>query len=118
MLFINPMWDSESQRIGLQKCTPLGYALHALSDLVGFAALLSLVATPCYLGYAMIVGTFESVLLWLFPISFAMAVLAKIMHRFSWWLAQRQGFRYDYECREASWLENGQRRSYMQKEVA
>ncbi len=30
MLFINPMWDNESQRIGKQKCTPLGYRLHKI----------------------------------------------------------------------------------------
>jgi hypothetical protein len=40
MLFINPMWDNEAERIGKQKCTPLGYALHAISDLIGFIALL------------------------------------------------------------------------------
>ena len=31
-MFINPMRDSESQRIGKQKCTPLGYRLHTASD--------------------------------------------------------------------------------------
>jgi hypothetical protein len=25
MLFIYPMWDSESQRLGLKACTPRGY---------------------------------------------------------------------------------------------
>jgi hypothetical protein len=32
-MFINPMGDSESQRIGEQKCTPLGYRLRTASDL-------------------------------------------------------------------------------------
>src|SRR5688572_13576293 len=33
MPFINPMWDSESERIGKQKCTRLGYALHEIPGL-------------------------------------------------------------------------------------
>jgi hypothetical protein len=32
MLFINPMWNSETERIGKQRCTPLGYALHGISE--------------------------------------------------------------------------------------
>ena len=34
MLFIHPMWDNESQRIGKQKCTPAGYALHVIAEMV------------------------------------------------------------------------------------
>ena len=65
MLFINPMWDSESERIGKQKCTPLGYKLHGISDLIGFASLLLLLVTGVYLRYRSVVGTYHSTLLWL-----------------------------------------------------
>jgi hypothetical protein len=41
-MFINPMWDSKSQRLGKQKCTPRGYWLHAVSDLAGFFVLVLL----------------------------------------------------------------------------
>ena len=40
MLFIYPMWDNESQRIGKQKCTPKGYNLHVIAELLGFIGLL------------------------------------------------------------------------------
>ncbi len=36
MLFIHPMWDNESERVGMQKCTPLGYRLHHTGEGVGF----------------------------------------------------------------------------------
>jgi len=35
MLFIYPIWDNESQRIGKQKCTPLGYKLHGTAEGLG-----------------------------------------------------------------------------------
>jgi hypothetical protein len=34
MLFIHPMWDSETERLGKKACTPTGYALHGLADTV------------------------------------------------------------------------------------
>jgi len=112
MLFINPMWDNEAERIGKQKCTPLGYALHAISDLIGFIALLLLFGAVAYLGYRGIAGTFDRSLLWLMAIPIGLAVIGSILYRFSWMLAYRRGFHYDYESREASWFEAGQRRTY------
>jgi hypothetical protein len=70
MLFINPMWDNEAERIGKQRCTPLGYALHGISDLLGFVALLLLFGIGAYLGHRGFVGTFRASLLWLFSIPF------------------------------------------------
>ena len=118
MLFINPMWDNEAERIGKQRCTPLGYALHRISDLLGFIALLLLFGIVAYLGYRGIVGTFHSSLLGLFPIPFGLASIGSILYRISWVLAHRRGFRYDYEAREASWLEHGQRRTYKYNDTA
>ena len=115
MLFINPMWDNEAERIGKQKCTPLGYTLHGISDLLGFIGLLLLFGNGAYLGYRSIVGTFSASLLWLFAIPFGLAIIGSILYAYSWRLARRRGFHYDYDNREASWLENGQRRTYKYK---
>ena len=115
MLFINPMWDNEAERIGKQKCTPLGYTLHGISDLLGFIGLLLLFGTGAYLGYRSIVGTFSASLLWLFAIPFGLAIIGSILYAYSWRLDRRRGFHYDYDNREASWLENGQRRTYKYK---
>lgn len=115
MFFINPMWDNESERIGKQKCTPLGYALHAISDLIGFIGLLLLLGIGAYLGYRGIAGTFRTNLFWLFVVPFALAIIASALYRYSWALARKRGFRYDYDTREASWIENGERRTYKRK---
>ena len=115
MLFINPMWDNESERIGKQKCTRLGYSLHAISDLIGFVGLLLLLGTGAYLGYRGIAGTFHTRLLWLFAVPFALAFIGSALYRYSWMLAKKKGFRYDCDSREASWIENGQRQTYKWK---
>lgn len=118
MLFINPMWDNEAERIGKQRCTRLGYALHTISDLIGFVALLILLGTGVYLGYRGIVGTFHASLFWLLLIPFGLAIVGSILFQLSWAMARRRGFHYDYDTREASWQEDGQRRKYRYGDAA
>lgn len=112
MLFIYPMWDNESQRIGKQKCTPLGYKLHCIAELLGFIGLLLLLGIIAYLVYRGIVGTFQTPLLWLLATPFVLGVIGEALYQYSWILADRKGFRYDYDTREASWLEDGKRCVY------
>src|SRR5438067_787943 len=118
MLFINPMWDNQAERIGKQRCTRLGYALHTISDLIGFLALLLLLATAAYLGYRGIAGSFRATLLWLLLIPFGLAMVGLILYRFSWIVGHRRGFHYDHDSREASWQEDGQRRTYKYNDAA
>jgi hypothetical protein len=112
MLFIHPMWDNESQRIGKQKCTPTGYALHAMAELIGFVGLLMLLALPAFSAWKWFAGTFRASLFWLLAVPFCLGILSEVLFRYSWWLARRKGFRYDYEGREASWMDGGERRTY------
>ena len=106
-MFINPMWDSESQRIGKQKCTPLGYRLHLISDLVGFVALLLLPVTFVYLQVMDVLGRFDPSLRWLYAVPFSIALAGTLLHQYSWRLAARKGFKYDYKTGVATWLEDG-----------
>ena len=112
MLFINPMWDHENQRIGKRRCTPLGYTLHVISDLVGLLGLLLLLITGAYLAYRGVVGTFHASLLWLLAIPFGLALVGAALFQYSWVLARQKGFRYDCDTREASWMEGGERQAY------
>lgn len=112
-MFINPMWDSETQRIGKQKCSPRAYHLHLVSDLVGFVALLLLPCVLFYLKYRDFVGSYDASLWWLLAIPFGVALCGNLLHGYSWHLAARSGFMYDYKTGEASWLENGQRRIFV-----
>jgi hypothetical protein len=112
MLFMHPMWDNESQRIGKQKCTPIGYTLHAVAELVGFVGLLLLLILLIVLVWKEIAGTFQISLLWLLMIPFSFGIISELLYQYSWKLALRKGFHYDYELREASWIEAGERRFY------
>lgn len=112
MLFIHPMWDNESERIGKQKCTPAGYALHGIAELIGFAGLLMLLAVLGFLSWKGLAGAFRVSLLWLLAPPLGLGIVSEALFHFSWLLARRKGFRYDYERREASWLESGERLTY------
>lgn len=113
MLFIHPTWDNESERLGKQKCTPTGYTLHVIAELIGFVGLLLLLATPFMLAWKWLAGTLHSSHFWLLGgVALGLGIVSEILFQFSWWLAIRKGFHYDYENREASWIEAGERRSY------
>lgn len=112
MLFIHPMWDNESQRVGKQKCTPGGYALHGIAELIGYVGLSALLAVPAVWAWNWFAGTFRASLFWLLAVPFGIGLVSEVLFLYSWWLALRKGFRYDYERREASWMEGGERRTY------
>ncbi len=115
MLFIHPMWDSECERVGKQRCTPIGHALHVIADLLGISGLVMLFVAVNYLAYHGIAGTFHLVLCWLLALPFAAAVMSEVLYHLSWWLALWRGFRYDSQRMEASWLEDGQHVAYRGK---
>jgi len=112
MLFIHPMWDHESERIGKRLCTPSEYTLHVVAELIGFAGLLMLLATPLVLAWRGVVGTFQAADLWSLAVPFAVGFVSEVLFRYSWRLAFKWGYRYDTERCEASWLEAGERRTY------
>jgi hypothetical protein len=111
-MFIPRMWFDEVERIGKQRCTPFGYALQGIGELVGFLGLLLLLGIPAYLAYRGVAGTFAWSLLWLLAVPFVVAIVGRLMVEFSWWLAFRKLFHYDYERRESTWIEAGEKRSY------
>src|SRR5271154_3420852 len=95
MLFIHPMWDNESQRRGKQKCTPTGYALHVIAELIGFLGLLFLLGVVVFLVWRWFAGTFLASLWWLFAAPVGVGVVSEALFHLSWWLALRRGFQYD-----------------------
>lgn len=111
-MFIPRMWFDEVERIGKQRCTPVGYALQVVGDLVGFLGLLTFLGVPVYLAYRAVAGTWSWALLWLLPAPFVIGVLGSLIVSVSWSLASRKGFRYDYERRVSVWVEDGRERAY------
>jgi hypothetical protein len=111
-MFIPRMWFDEVERIGKQRCTPIGYALQGIGELIGFVGLLMLLGVPVYLAYRGVVGTFRWSLLWLLAVPFVIGAIDTLVVTFSWSLAYRKQFRYDYERRASCWVEDGQKRTY------
>jgi len=106
------MWDNESERIGKRMCSPTAYKLHGISDGIGFISLLMFLCSCAYLVFRYLADTF-SVSLLIFPaIPIATGFLGSILYRYSWKLVERKEWSYNYEKREASWLENGQKHKY------
>lgn len=112
MLFLYPMWDSKSQRIGKLRCSPGGFALQGFAELLGFIGLMLLIGITTWLIRASTSGGFSSSLLWLIAIPFALGIVAQILWNASWLPALRKGFEYDEEAEVASWIEEGKRVTY------
>jgi hypothetical protein len=118
MIFFHPMWDSENQRLGLKACTPWGYALVGVGNLVGMLlGLLALITVPLYLIYKFFIGQFALSLLWLLLIPISLGILGRVVFEAGWILAKRKQFHYD-ETRIAWWNEGGEIRSFPPKQKA
>lgn len=107
MFFIFPMWDNLSQSIGMQKCTPFGYTLNNIARLLGIIGLYLLMGLIVFFLVYRPVPSF-----WLFAVPFSIGFIAQVFFLYSWHLAEKKGFYYDYETREASWDEDGKRVVY------
>lgn len=106
-----PIWDSESERIGKRKCTPLGATLHSCSDLLGFVSLLSLPTILAILLRDLSRGTLQRHSLWLLLVPYVFTNIARYLYKYSWKLATRWGFQYGDDG-VARWVEDGQERTF------
>lgn len=111
------IWFGEGERIGMQKCTPIGYVLNGVGGILWLAGIVTIFAAPLYLVRRAIGGDFEWVLLWLLLAPLAIVLVGSLLIAASWLLASLKGFRYDYERDEATWNEAGQKRSYSSREM-
>lgn len=91
MLLINPMWDSENERIGCRRCSPMAYVLHAVSDYFSLAAVLYL--TVRLIGVAP-GSAWYALLLWL---------CGRLLSLLHYRLLAKRGFVYDYASDTARW---------------
>jgi hypothetical protein len=115
--FTPRIWFGEGERIGMQKCTPIGYALNGLGGLLWFAGILALFGVPPYLAYRAVAGNFGWTLLWLLVAPFAIVFIGSLFIGTSWLLASLKGFHYDYERDESTWNQAGKKRSYSSREM-
>jgi len=100
----------------MMRCTALGYALQAIARVLGSIGFFLFPVILIFLiGYKIVFGTFDSSLYWLFAVPFGVGFIAEILFLTAWFLAGKKDFDYDYETREASWIENGKRITYKWK---
>ena len=112
MPFLYAMWDSESQRIGFRKCTLTGYKLRNVAELIGLLGLLLLIVTILFLIWRGLNGAFHAGQLWWIAFPFSLGFFGDVISLSGYLMAKRKGFRYDWKLKEASWVENGERRFY------
>ena len=111
-MFIPRMWDHEVERIGKQRCTPIGYVLQLIGELIGFLGLLLILGVALSFAYRVVIGTFSWSLLWLVTVPVVMGILGSLLVAYSWSLANRKQFRYDHKLCVSSWIEGGQERTF------
>lgn len=110
-MFIPRIWANEIERLGKQRCTPSGYRLQVVGELIGFIGLLLLLGIPAYLTYRVIVGSFGWSLLWLMAVPFVIGIVGWVTVEISWWMARRKNFHYDRDRCESTWIQDGVGRS-------
>jgi len=96
----------------MQRCTRVGYAINGIGGIFWFLGILAILGVPAYLVFRGLVGTFYWSLLWLLTIPLLVVIVGSILIGVSWTLAYRKGFHYDYQRRESTWIEGGEKRSY------
>ena len=115
MLFIHPMWSSETERLGKEKCSSIGYKLHVISELIGFIGLILLFSAIIWLICRAISSEHTFPSYWILLIPFAIGIISEIMFHYSWFLALRKDYEYDYESDTVQWIENNQKKSFKYK---
>lgn len=116
MIFIHPKWQSAGERIGKHMCTPCGYWLHEISNLIGRVGLdLLIIGAVAYFGLEHeVMREYPRIALVAVPV--AIGILGMALHRISWMLADRKQWSYDATTQTAWWMDNGQWRTYTAKE--
>lgn len=106
------MWDSENQRLGMKACTPLGYTVRGVGDLIGYGGLILLLAMLGYLTFRFFRDQFlvRDILLLLIPLT--AGVVGRLLLVVGWKLATKKQFQYDCDTRIARWIEDGHERAF------
>ena len=112
MLFIYPMWDSENERLGFKECTPSGYFLREIAELIGFAGLIALIGIIWRLGIILANNSFCKEHLYILAIPFGIGIISETIFQIAYKIAKHKHYNYDLSNGETSWIKNGERKTY------
>jgi hypothetical protein len=107
VLFVYPMWDSENQRLGLQACTPRGYAIRSFGEFIGFCGLVLLLGTLVVVPVLVFGFGFRASVFWFELVPVGVGIVSECLVCLGWMLARRRSFRYDADTGIASWIDGG-----------
>lgn len=96
----------------MQKCSPVAYAFHAYGELLGFTGLLTLLGTIGYIAFTAILGDYTNAVWLLLLLPLSVGIASEVLVQLSWAMVSKRGFQYDYDEREARWLEDGESATY------
>jgi hypothetical protein len=111
-LFIYPMWDSENQRLGMKACSPFGYTVRSIADLIGFFGLILLFGILGVLTLRYLRHQFESGDFWLLLVPLVVGLVGRVIFEFGWGLAAKKKFEYDSQTMTVKWIEDGHERVF------
>jgi len=111
--FIYPMWDSENQRLGMKACTPFGYNVRCIADIIGFSGLIFLLVITGFLIHRYLLRhQFESRWLLLLLVPLVVGFAGRVLFEFGWGLAAKKKFEYDSQTMTVKWIEDGHKRVF------
>jgi len=116
MLFIHPMWDTETQRIGKMRCSNRAYSLHVNAELIGFCGALLFFGFCIWFVATWLISAWSTPTYWLFVIPLTLGILSEILFQYSWIMVNRKGYRYDAEGDRVTWTEGDQEQTYSYNE--
>ena len=96
-------WFSENHRQGFRKCTPVGYFLSGIASLFFVLTLVSPFAIAAIIGNLLRKGDYAHGDLILFLLPIISFIVYWILDTVALGLAERKGFKYDYEKDECTW---------------
>ena len=112
-LFIYPMWNSENQQLGMKACTPFGYTLRCIADMIGFSGLILLFGISGVLIHRYFLRhPIESRYLLVLLVALVVGFVGRALFEFGWALAAKKKFEYDSQTMTAKWIEDGHERVF------
>ncbi len=96
-------WSSENHRQGFSQCTPTGYTLSGIAYFFFLLTLISPFAVVGVIGSLLLKGDYEHSVLILFLMPLISYIITWLLNTTVLRLAERKGFKYDYEKDECTW---------------
>ena len=97
------MWSSENERKGFQECTPAGYVIYGIAELILVAFYLSALGVAMYVLSSLVQGLLSARRFALLALPAGLLTAGWLLSKTAWYLAERKGFKYDHKENKCTW---------------